>query len=55
MAADMKREDEHISRAALKTRVAGIVTAGVVASLVLAPGALAVISPNHNETVLVFD
>jgi hypothetical protein len=52
MAVDMQYDEEHISRAALKTRVAGIVTAGVVVSLVLAPEALAVISPNHNETVL---
>jgi hypothetical protein len=52
MAADMQHDGEHVSRAALKTRVAGIVTAGVAVSLVLVPEALAHISPNHNETVL---
>jgi hypothetical protein len=55
MVGDMRHGDEHVSRAALKIRVAGIVTAGVVVSLVLAPEALARISANHNETVLMLD
>jgi hypothetical protein len=36
-------------------RVAGIVTASVVVGFVLASEALAMISPNHNETVLALD
>jgi hypothetical protein len=56
MASDMQR-DERVSRAASKARVAGIVTASVVVSLVLFPAAEALgrISANHNETVLAFD
>jgi hypothetical protein len=52
---DTRPDDEHVSHAALKTRVAGIVTTAVVVSLILAPEALALISPNHNETVLVLN
>ncbi|MEA2150037.1 MAG: hypothetical protein QOD69_1867 [Solirubrobacteraceae bacterium] len=55
MAGDMQQSDEHVSRVALKARVAGIVTAGVVVGLVLAPEALAMISLNHNETVLALE
>jgi hypothetical protein len=56
MAGDKQHRDEQRgSRAAAKMRVAGIVSAGVVVSLVLAPPALALISPNHNETVLAAD
>ncbi|MEA2150645.1 MAG: hypothetical protein QOD69_2475 [Solirubrobacteraceae bacterium] len=56
MTGDMQqRDEERVSRAALKARVAGIVTAGVVVSLVLVPDAFARIISNHNETVLAFD
>jgi hypothetical protein len=40
---------------ALKTRVAGVVAAGAVVSLVLAPEALARLTANHNETVVRLD
>jgi hypothetical protein len=50
-----QRDEERVSRAALKMRVAGIVTAGVVVNLILTPPAFAMISPNHNETVLAVD
>ena len=54
---DMQHRDERPPRTtALKLRVAGILTAGVVVSLVLVPEALAIrISTNHNETVLALD
>ncbi|MEA2150644.1 MAG: hypothetical protein QOD69_2474 [Solirubrobacteraceae bacterium] len=56
MAGDKQQPDEErVSRAASKMRVAGIVTAGVVVGLVVAPEALALISPNHNEMVLAVD
>jgi hypothetical protein len=55
MNGDMKRRDVNVSRAAFKARIAGTLTAGVVVSLVLAPEALAMINPNHNETVLSLD
>jgi hypothetical protein len=56
MSRDTQQRDEGTPRtAALKLRVAGIVTAGAVVSLVLAPQALAGISLNHNETVLALD
>jgi hypothetical protein len=56
MAGDKQQPDEErVSRAALKMQVAGIVTASVAVSLVLTPPALAVIMPNHNETVLAVD
>jgi hypothetical protein len=56
MASDMQQRGEHVSRTALKARVAGIVSAGVVV-LVLVPAAEAFgrISANHNETVLAID
>ena len=41
--------------AALKVRVAGVLTASVVVSLALAPEALARLAVNHNETVLTLD
>ncbi|MCA1678069.1 MAG: hypothetical protein LC790_03700 [Actinobacteria bacterium] len=46
-----------VAAAALKTRVAGILTASMVISLALAPEALAFarIAANHNETVLTLD
>ena len=55
MKSDVQHRDEHVSRAALKLRVAGILTAGVAVSLVLAPEALARLTANHNETVLALD
>jgi hypothetical protein len=56
MNGDMQHGQDGASRAAaLKARVAGIVTAGVVVGLVLTPEALAGISMNHNETVLALD
>jgi hypothetical protein len=56
MNADTQHGNEDVPRAAaLKARVAGILTAGVVVSLVLAPDALARLTANHNETVLALD
>jgi hypothetical protein len=56
MDSDTQQHDECVARgAASKLRVAAIMTAGVMASLVLAPEALAMINPNHNETVLALD
>jgi hypothetical protein len=55
MNSDTQQRDANASHAALKMRIAGIVTASVVVGFVLAPEALAVISPNHNETVLALD
>ena len=57
MNGDTQHRDESAARvrAALKTRVAGILTASVVISLALAPEALARIALNHNETVLTLD
>jgi hypothetical protein len=55
MAGVMQQHDEHVSHVALKMRVAGVVTAGVAVSLVLAPEALAALTSNHNETVLAVD
>jgi hypothetical protein len=53
---DTQQRHQDVPRAAgLKMRVAGIVTAGVVVSLVLAPEAFARIISNHNETVLSLD
>lgn len=55
MKSDVQHPEEHVSHAALKLRIAGILTAGVAVSLGLAPQALAMISLNHNETVLALD
>ena len=56
MAGEMQQRDGGVPRtAALKMPVAGVLTAGVVVSLALAPQALAMINPNHNETVLALD
>ena len=57
MDGEAQHRDEGAARAtaALKTRVAGVLTASVVISLALAPEALARIAVNHNETVLTLD
>ncbi|MGH2941532.1 MAG: hypothetical protein ACRDLN_01970 [Solirubrobacteraceae bacterium] len=50
----MNGNTQHRS-AALKVRVAGVLTSGAVVSLVLVPEALAKMASNHNETVLALD
>ena len=53
MNGDTQHSDEDVPRAAaVKTRIAGILTASVVVGLVLAPDAFARLTANHNETVL---
>jgi hypothetical protein len=51
----VQRDESPRVTTALKLRVAGVMTAGVVISLALAPEALARIAMNHNETVLTLD
>lgn len=55
MNGDVNGQEDVPRAAALKMRVAGILTGGVVVSLVLAPEAFARIISNHNETVLSLD
>jgi hypothetical protein len=56
MNGDMQDRQDGVPRAAaFKARVAGMLTAGVVVSLVLAPEALAKLASNHSETVLALD
>jgi hypothetical protein len=56
MNGDMQQGRDSASRtAAFTVRVAGMVTAGVVVALAVAPEALARLTANHNETVLTLD